>query len=222
MAEVILDEIEVRVLGSLMEKQITTPDYYPMSLNALTHACNQKSSRDPVVSFDDSKVAGALDRLREKGLAQMVRSVDYRVPKYQQAFNQLFNFSPQEVAVLCVLMLRGSQTVAEIRGHAAPLFQFEELSEVETTLQRLMTREPQPLVARIPRPAGLKEFRYAHLLSGAIKVEALDATRIVEASRRVTESDEERIARLEEDIAGLRQGLEELSKQLADFKKQFE
>ncbi|MBI4470661.1 MAG: YceH family protein [Acidobacteria bacterium] len=220
--DVILDEVEVRVLGSLMEKQITTPEYYPMSLNALTNACNQKTSRDPVVSYDDGMVAGALERLREKGYTQIVRSTDYRVPKYQQAFNQAFNFAPQEVAVLCVLMLRGSQTPGEIRGRAAPLFRFDELDEVESTLHRLMTRVPQSLVTRLPRVTGMKECRYRHLLSGESNTAEANGTPMAEPAKQFAASERDRVGHLQIEVELLRREVEELKEQFEAFKKQFD
>jgi len=171
--ETILNEYEARVVGSLIEKQMTTPDYYPLTLNALTHACNQKNNRDPVVAYDEPTVQRALDSLREKKLAYVFTGSESRVPKYGHLFPKSYDLSPPEVAALCVLLLRGPQTVGEIRGRTGNLHQFESLAEVEVTLQGLMTREAGPLVARLPPPAGAKEPRYAHLLSGEVLLEEL-------------------------------------------------
>src|SRR5437879_9693253 len=170
-----LTAVEVRVLGSLIEKEITTPDYYPLTLNALTNACNQISNRDPVVSFDEQTVMRALDSLREKKLAYVFHGSESRVPKYGHLFPEAFDLAPPEVAVLCVLLLRGPQTPGEIRGRTGRLHEFASLSEVETTLHELSIKEPQPLVLKLPRQTGSRESRYAHLLSGEIEIEESEA-----------------------------------------------
>src|SRR5881396_345758 len=145
---ILLNEVECRVLGSLIEKEITTPEYYPLTLNALVNACNQLSNRDPVVSFDEKTVARALESLREKRLAWMVTGIG-RVPKYEQRFAEEYKLAEQELAVLCVLMPRGPQTVGEIRGRTGRLYEFKELEEVELTLQALMTVQP-PFAVKLP------------------------------------------------------------------------
>src|SRR5271157_5269172 len=159
----LLDAAEARVLGSLLEKEIATPDYYPLSLNALVNACNQKSNREPVVSFDEDTVETALDGLRTKGLALRTIGGESRVPKHSQRFTEKFNLGRREAAVLCVLMLRGPQTVGELRGRAERLYQFDDLEAVESTLGRLAEME---FTEKLPRQPGFKEARFGHLLCG--------------------------------------------------------
>ena len=218
--EVILNVGEIRVLGSLIEKEMTTPDYYPLTLNALMHACNQKSNRDPVVSFDEQTVVRALDELREKKLTRVVSSPDSRVAKYRQVFTDTANLTQAELALLCVLMLRGPQTVGELRGRTERLCNFEGLAEVEAALQRLIHRDVGALVALLPRQTGLKEPRYAHLLGGEvqdIETKSRNESTILEAC-----IDNERISRMEQEIESLRKELMELKREFADFKKQFD
>ena len=216
-----LTQVEVRVLGALIEKELTTPEYYPLTLNALTNACNQISNRDPVVSFDETTVARALETLREKKLVWMVTGAGNRVPKYEHRFAETYKLAAQEVAALCVLMLRGPQTVGEIRGRSGRLYEFKELDEVELTLQSLMNAQPA-LIVRLPRQPGTKESRYSHLLAGEAQIEEREASiRIEPATVRVREENE-RIARLEEELAKVWGELSELSKAFRDFKKQFE
>ena len=216
----ILTQVEVRVLGSLMEKEITTPEYYPLTLNALVNACNQISNRDPVVSFDERTVARALESLREKRLAWMVTGIG-RVPKYEHRFSEALKLAEQELAVLCVLMLRGPQTVGEIRGRTGRLYEFKELEEVELTLQALMTAEP-PLAIKLPRQPGTKESRYAHLLAGEVRVEEREAAPRLEPATLEVRQENERIAKLEEELTHVRNELADLKRQFVDFKKQFE
>lgn len=196
--EILLTEAEVRVLGSLIEKQLTTPEYYPLTLNALTHACNQISNRDPVVAYDEKTVVRALESLREKNLAYIFYGSESRVPKYKHVVPEVLHLTPPQVALMCVLMLRGPQTVGELRGRTTRLYEFKELAEVEATLEELIKHEQPPLVARLPRQPGRKESRYAHLLSGPIEVEAQDAEPAKpEAARVAVRAENERIARLE-------------------------
>ncbi len=216
----ILTPIEVRVLGSLIEKEITTPEYYPLTLNALTNACNQISNRDPVVSFDDRTVARSLESLREKKLAWMVTGVG-RVPKYEHRVTESLQLAAQEVAVLCVLMLRGPQTVGEIRGRTGRLYEFKELEEVDLTLQALMAAQP-PLVLRLPRQSGTKESRYAHLLAGEVQVEEREVAPRLEPATLEVRQENERLARLEGEMAQARRELEDLKQQFFEFKRQFE
>src|SRR5580700_4147104 len=166
-----IDAAEARVLGALLEKEITTPEYYPLSLNALVNACNQKSNRDPVVSFDEGTVETALAGLRAKGLAVRI-SGESRVPKHSQRFTEKFNLGRREAAIICVLMLRGPQTPGELRGRTERLFQFDDLEAVEHTLQHLTEME---WVRKLPRQAGSRESRFAHLLSGEVDFEAEEA-----------------------------------------------
>ncbi|PYV43646.1 MAG: DUF480 domain-containing protein [Acidobacteria bacterium] len=218
--EVILNADEIRVLGSLIEKEMTTPDYYPLTLNALMHACNQKSSRDPVVSFDEQTVVRALDGLREKKLARVVSSPDSRVAKYRQIFTDTANLTQAELALLCVLMLRGPQTVGELRGRTERLCNFERVAEVEAALQRLINRDSGALVMLLPRQTGLKEPRFMHLLAGEVQdneMKSRNEPTIFEA--RI---DNERISRIEQEIESLRRELMELKRDFSDFKKQFD
>jgi uncharacterized protein YceH (UPF0502 family) len=203
-----LDAAEVRVLGALMEKEATTPDYYPMSLNALVNACNQKSNREPVVNYDDDTVEVALQGLRAKGLASRI-SGESRVPKHEQRFVEKFNLGRREAAVICVLMLRGAQTVGELRGRTERMFTFDDLEGVESTLTRLSEME---FVKKLPRQAGFKEQRWAHLLAGDIDVAEESA---VAAPTERGPSDRERIAVLEQEVAELKRAFE-------DFRRNFE
>jgi uncharacterized protein len=216
----VLNEYELRVIGALAEKQIATPDYYPMTLNALTNACNQKNHRDPVTSFDEATVVRALDSLREKNLAYVFHGSDARVPKYGHLFSKVYSLNPQETAVLLVLMLRGPQTPGELRSRTPHLMTFDSLSQVEETLQNLSTRD-EPLVIRLPRAPGMKESRYAHLLSGEVNVEELAAAQAEPAPVR-GRAENERVAKLEAEVETLKQELSELKTQFAEFKKQFE
>jgi hypothetical protein len=214
-----LDEIEVRVLGALLEKEITTPDYYPLSLNALVNACNQKSNRDPVMTLDESAVRQALDSLNEKNLAGQVTSADSRVPKHAHRLQEVFNFDRREMAVLCVLLLRGPQTPGELRGRTERMYKFDDLGVVESALHRLMEREP-PLVMKLARQPGTKESRYAHLLAGEMEAwsEPAEAQPVAAPGIR----DEQRIARLETELESLRKEVTHLRQQLDTFRRQFE
>jgi uncharacterized protein len=213
----LLDEAEARVLGCLVEKEVTTPEYYPLSLNALTNACNQKTNRDPVMELDEQSVRHALDELEQHGLARAVNSPESRVTKYEHLMQEVFNFTRAENAVLCVLLLRGPQTPGELRGRTDRLFRFEHLDDVQATLQRLMQREAA-LVKILPRQPGTKEARYAHLLSGDVQAAAGS-----ESHAPAGESEgEERIARLEQQVSGLQQQVAELRQELSSFRRQFE
>jgi len=193
-----LDAAEARVLGSLLEKEIATPEYYPLSLNALVNACNQKSNRDPVVSYDEDTVEQALEELRKKGLALRITGRDSRVPKHEQRFTEKFNLGRREAAVVCVLLLRGPQTVGELRGRTERLYTFDDLEGVASTLDRLAEME---FVKQLPRQPGFKEQRYAQLLSGRAEVAAEVET--APACERAT-PDRDRIAALEAALAELR------------------
>ena len=216
--EIVLNETEVRVLGALLEKESTTPDYYPLSLNALVNACNQKSNRHPVMNLDEDAVREALDSLNGKGLAGAAGGADSRVTKYEHRLQETFNFSRPEIAVLCVLLLRGPQTPGGLRGRGERLHKFNDLEEVHSALQHLMNRQP-PLVKVLPRQPGTKEARYAHLLSG--DVETWEPEPSPEAAASAS-ADSERIARLENEVASLQKEIAGLKLQLADFRKQFE
>jgi uncharacterized protein YceH (UPF0502 family) len=165
---IVLTAREARVLGALIEKEVTTPDYYPMSLNALINACNQRSNREPVMDLDDEEVRQALHRLEDFGLAGRARQADGRVTKYEHWLGEAFNFSRAETALMCVLLLRGRQTPGELRGRTERMHFFDEIGDVLAGLQKLMEREPA-LVAVLPRQPGTKESRYTHLLSGNVE-----------------------------------------------------
>jgi hypothetical protein len=216
---VTLDRVEARVLGSLVEKEITTPDYYPLSLNALVNACNQKSNRDPVMELDEDAARTALRSLDEKGLARSAVT-DGRVAKYEHQLQEAFNFTRPEIAILCELLLRGPQTPGELRGRASRLYAFEDLSVVHSTLERLMKREA-PLVKLLARQPGTKEARYAHLLCGDLDDSADQASHSA-AHEPVHAGGDDRLARLEEEVAGLKGEISDLKRQLAEFRKQFE
>jgi hypothetical protein len=214
-----LNDIEVRVLGALVEKDTTTPDYYPLSLNALVNACNQRNNRDPVMNLEEGAVRDALNRLHEHGLAGPAGGADSRVTKYEHRLQETFNFSRGETAVLCVLLLRGPQTPGELRGRTERMHRFEDLDAVQSSLQKLMQREP-PLAAVLPRQPGTKESRYAHLLSGEVEAGELPLPRT--ASSPSSSADEDRVSRLEGAVTALQNEVSELKQQLAQFRKQFE
>jgi uncharacterized protein YceH (UPF0502 family) len=214
-----LNEYELRALGALIEKQISTPDYYPMTLNALVNACNQKNHRDPVVSYDEGTVAKALDSLRVKNLAYIFHGSEARAAKYGHLFPKAFDLSEAEVPLMCVLMLRGPQTPGEIRSRSQHLRSFESLAEVETLLQGLSLRD-EPLIVKMPRQPGSRESRFAHLLGGPVEMELREVAPRATTSVRPAQAEDERIARLEEETASLRQELNELKQQLAEFKRE--
>jgi len=213
----LLTDVEVRVLGALVEKDITTPDYYPLSLNALVNACNQKNNRDPVMTLDEESVSHALATLQEKRLAGPASGADSRVTKYEHRLQEVFNFDRRETAILCVLLLRGAQTPGELRGRTERMYHFEALDDVHSTLDRLSQRQPA-LVAVLPRQPGTKESRYMQLFSG-------DAPPAEAAAVRVPASPsqgEGRLAELESEVAELRREVAEMREQWAAFRKQFE
>ena len=213
-----LSDVEVRVLGALVEKDITTPDYYPLSLNALVNACNQKNNREPVMALGEEAVRAALDSLQRQRLAGPASGADSRVTKYEHRLQEVFNFDRRETAILCVLMLRGAQTPGELRGRTERMYRFEELEDVVATLERLSQRDP-PLAAILPRQPGTKESRYTHLLSGAMEGATL-VPHVADAESRSGEGD--RMARLEEEVKALRGEVTEMQRQLREFRKQFE
>ena len=217
----VLSEIEVRVLGALVEKQVTTPEYYPLTLNALTLACNQKNNRHPVTSYSENEVAQALETLREKNLTYVFHGSTSRVPKYKHVMPEVMHLNPPETAVMCVLMLRGPQTIGELRGHGGRLHTFTSLEEVDSTVNALTTHDPDPMVVRLPRQPGQKEARFAHLLSGTPAEEIASEA---PAARPVLprQSDRDRIEQLEETVTALKDEVQTLKQQFAEFKKQFE
>ena len=221
--DLVLEPVEMRVLGSLIEKETTTPEYYPMTLNALTAACNQKSNREPVVQFDEKTVVRALDGLRDRELIRMVSGADMRVPKYRQVFTESRSFSPAQVAVLCVLMLRGPQTLGEIRGRSSRLYEFAGLDEVEETIAGLNARDDGPLVEKLPRQMGRKESRFAHLLAGEPEVpEEEEVETPVEQATLEVRGENERLAGLEAEVGELRQELAAVRAEFQRFRQQFE
>ena len=213
----VLSSVEARVLGALIEKDITTPEYYPLSLNALVNACNQKSNRHPVMNLDESAVRDALRGLQDDGLAGPISSADSRVPKYEHRLQEAFNLPRAETAVLCVLLLRGAQTPGELRGRTERMHRFEELSDVQSALQHLAQHE-LPLVKVLPRQPGTKEARYAHLLSGDVAAEPPAA----ELAAPPDAGGEERIALLENEVADLKREVADLRQQLQEFRRSFE
>jgi uncharacterized protein YceH (UPF0502 family) len=213
--DIVLDSTEVRILGCLIEKEMTTPEYYPLSLNALVNACNQKSNRNPLVSYDETAVAQGLDSLQKKDFTRKTQSGGSRVPKYLHTVLQRFDLSRQEMAILCELMLRGLQTVGELRTRAERMFAFENLQAAEETLQGLMEHDP-PLVVKLPRETGRKECRYMHLFSGSTIAEKTAHDLPAEPVQK-----HERIDRLEIEVARLRSELEELKQAFTDFRSQF-
>lgn len=217
--DLVLSNVEGRVLGALVEKEVTTPEYYPLSLNALVNACNQRSNRDPVMNLDEQDVRQALDSLNRQGLAGARSGAESRVTKYEHRLPEVFNFDRRETAVLCVLLLRGPQTPGELRGRTERMHPFRDLDEVQSTLHRLMERHP-PLVKALPRQPGTKESRYAHLLSG--ESEGWEAPADYPAASEGGSEVESRIAKAESEIARLQSEVAELRRQLADFRKQFE
>ncbi len=213
-----LDDAEVRILGCLIEKEMTTPEYYPLSLNALTNACNQKSNRNPVASFAEPEVGLKLESLQHKGLAGKMLAPGSRVTKYLHAVLDRFDLARQELAVLCELMLRGPQTLGEIRSHAARMAPLATLEDVENALQGLTDHEP-PLVAKLLREAGRKECRYMHLFSGGSVAEETGAEMLSDSGSGSTT--DERISRLEDEIAQLRSEVEDLRRTFNEFRSQF-
>src|SRR5208283_3350578 len=212
--DLILTDLEVRVLGALIEKEITTPDYYPLSLNALTNACNQKSNRHPVMALDEAAVREALDSLNEKGLAGPTSTAESRVTKFGHRVQEVFNFDRRQTALLCELMLRGPQSLGELRAHAERMYRFDNLETLEATLVKLSERQP-PLVIRLPRLPGTKEPRYAQLLAG----EKPEWTAVAETvAVAVSQPSDDRIVRIEAEVAELRRQLDDLQQQFAQFK----
>ncbi len=217
-----LNPVEVRVLGSLIEKDITTPDYYPLTLNALTNACNQSSNRDPVTALSDQDVVRGLDLLREKRLAFMFQGADSRVSKYGHRIAETFELARPETAVLCVLMLRGPQTVGEIRGRTGRMHEFQSLEAVEASLDALAARPAGPLVAKLPRQAGMKEQRYAHLLGGPVSLAAAEGTPKPEPAVVAVRLENERVTRLEGEVAALRLEVSGLRGEFEKLRRQLE
>jgi uncharacterized protein len=216
---IVLNEVESRVLGALLEKEITTPEYYPLSLNALLNACNQKSNRHPVMNLDESSVRSAMNALHDNLLARSVSAADSRVTKYEHRLQEAFNFDRREAAIFCELLLRGAQTPGELRSRAERMHHFDDLSEVQSALQRLMSREP-PLVKVLARRPGTKESRYIQLLSEEAALAGSPAMQ--EAPTAHVRGTTDKFSQLESEVAELRNDIAELKQQFAAFRKQFE
>ncbi|HWF13545.1 MAG TPA: YceH family protein [Candidatus Acidoferrales bacterium] len=217
--DILLNDIETRVLGALVEKELTTPEYYPLSLNALVNACNQKSNRDPAMNLDEDSVREAIRTLEKKGLAGPADNMVSRVTKYEHRLQEAYNFTRHETAILAELLLRGPQTPSELRTRADRMHKFDDLGIAQSTLQRLMKREP-PIVKVLPRQPGTKEARYAHLLSGDVESPPQESAAGVAATSSAAGGD--RIARLENQIEVVQSEIAELKQQFAAFRKQFE
>lgn len=215
----LLNEIETRVLGCLVEKDLATPEYYPLTLNALTNACNQKSNREPVMLLEETDVVRALDSLRQKQLAHQ-SAEGVRAAKYCHNLEGLLRLDPEDMAILAELLLRGPQTVGELRNRAERMCPVGDLQEVERLLQNLMERE-EPLVLRLPRQPGRKEQRFAHLFAGTPEIDA-SASLPIEPARVQVAAENDRITKLEDEVAALRAELEQVSSQLKTFQSQFE
>ena len=212
----ILSESEARVLGSLVEKQLTTPEYYPLTLNALTAACNQKSNRDPVVSYDETTITTAVDALRDKNLVYLFYGSNSRAVKYKHMLPSVYQLEPAGVAIICVLLLRGPQTIGELRERTGRLYEFSGMGEVQETLDELMRRD-EPLIVKLERQPGQKEARYAHLLCGEVSQTATTHQEPAQPSSRGG-----RIEELEDEVAKLRSELAELRSMFEEFRKQFD
>ena len=212
----ILTEIEARVVGALIEKQLTTPEYYPLTLNALVAACNQKTNREPVVTFTEETVQKSLDDLREKNVVYVFYGSTSRVPKYKHALDKVCELDAPETAVVCVLLLRGAQTLGELRERTGRLYEFSGLGEVQETLDNLARRD-ELLVTKLERQPGQKEVRFAHLLSGEVV-----QPQPQEKSVSVNQTQNERVAKLEEDLENLRSEFNLFRQSFEEFKKQFE
>lgn len=215
----ILTEAEARVLGSLVEKQLTTPEYYPLTLNALTAACNQKSNRDPVVSYDETTITEAIDSLRDKNLVYLFYGSNSRAVKYKHMVPGVYELDEAGVAIIAVLLLRGPQTLGELRERTGRLHEFSGIGEVQETLDGLARRD-DPLVVKLERQPGQKEARYAHLLSGDIDQTAVQVSRESSASGGVGKND--RIENLEAEVERLKTEFSSLRETFEEFRKQFE
>jgi uncharacterized protein YceH (UPF0502 family) len=214
-----LDEVSVRILGALIEKELTTPDYYPLTLNALTAACNQTSNRDPVMLLDENAVQSGIDELTGLNLVRQVYKSESRAKRYRHTLGETLHLHPAEIAVMCVLMLRGPQTAGEIRTRSGRLFEFRDVPHVEVTLQVLMTMS-SPLVTQLPRRPGQKEVRYTQLLGGDIGQDVDAVGEPAAATKAPTRDD--RITELERTVESLTTELDELKEKFERFLQQFQ
>lgn len=213
-----LTEVEARVVGSLIEKQLTTPEYYPLTLNALLAACNQKTNREPVVSYTEETVQKALDDLRDKNVVYVFYGSTSRVPKYKHILDKVYELDERETAVVCVLLLRGAQTLGEIRERTGRLYEFSGLGEVNETLDELARRD-EPLVVKLERQTGQKEMRFAHLFSGEVVIARND---LPQNKTTAAPLENERIEKIERELENLREDLNLFRRSFEEFKKQFE
>jgi uncharacterized protein len=219
----VLTDVEARVLGCLIEKQVTTPEYYPLSLNALLLACNQKNNRDPVVTYDDKTAVRGLDGLREKKLAWMVHAAGSRVPKYEHRMAETLPLPPDQLAALCLLLLRGPQTAGEIRGRSGRLHGFATIPEAEIALHQLTVRPEGALAVKLPLLPRTHEPRFAHLLCGEVAVPAVEVpVPAPEAARAVVEAENARLAQIEDELTALRAEVADLKAQFTAFREQFQ
>jgi uncharacterized protein len=214
-----LDKEELRILGALVEKQLTTPEYYPLTLNALVNACNQKNNRDPVVAFDEKTVSDALERLRDRNLVYIFYGAGARVAKYKHMLPSVYELEPSETAVIAVLMLRGPQTIGELRERSGRMHEFSSLDEVQATLDSLARRD-EPLVLKLERQPGQKDARFAHLLCGEVDVETIATAHVSRVSHG--DANNVRIEKLEEEVSSLRSEIDAIKLTFDEFKKQFE
>lgn len=217
----VLSPEEARVLGVLVEKALTTPEYYPLSLNAVVMACNQKNNRQPVTAYDESMVVRAIDDLRDKRLVAMVTESGARVPKYKQLAGEQLGLDPKDIALVAELLLRGPQTPGELRNRADRMTEFADLASVQTALDGLATRA-LPMVVRLPRQPGMKECRYAHLLGGPIQVTEGEVAPPVEPARGAVQADRDRLAALEQEVIRLKAEWQAVRDEWANFRRQFE
>lgn len=219
--EILLNDVEIRVLGCLIEKELTTPDYYPLTLNALTNACNQKSNRNPVLKLDETTVVRGLDGLRSREMATRIHKADSRMPKYQHTIAEKLELTTEEISILCELMLRGPQTLGELRGRADRMCRFDNLEKTEAVLTGLIERE-QALVIKLPRQPGRKERRYMHLLAGTPQIDEEESSHKSEKATLQVQAENERIRKLEEELTLLRSEMEILKRDFGEFKSHFE
>lgn len=214
--EIILNDIEIRILGCLIEKELTTPEYYPLTLNSLVNACNQKSNRNPIVSYDESIVTQGIEGLERKNLVRKTFLSGSRVTKYIHTLLDRFDLSREELAIFCELMVRGPQTIGEIRLHTERMFIFKKLEEVENTLIKLIQHDP-PLIIKLPREIGRKECRYTHTFSGDIKINSNIHQEISSPQNQGIN----KIAQLEKEIEELKKEIIDLKQAFFEFKSQF-
>ncbi|MDM8535428.1 YceH family protein [Desulfobacterales bacterium HSG17] len=220
--DILLDPVEARILGALLEKEMTTPDYYPLTLNALASACNQKSNRLPVMSLDEDTLTRAIDTLKKKQMIWQVRMAGSRALKYEHNMKRFEDISKREAAILCVLLLRGPQTVGEIRTRCGRMYEFNGLSEVERSINNLMEREEGAFTVKLPLSPGHKEFRYTHLLCGEVNIDEEQDAPVYSTEPLEIRYQDSNITELEQRVVNLETELDSLKIQFAEFIKQFE